>query len=87
MQGPEDQSTAARTLVSGMMLAWDEHRPLPDIAIRQSLGQAGELEVETKVSKLYEAVHSPLCEIPGDIDPSFDSEKALCLSAGAGARR
>ena len=56
VQGPKNKSTAARTLVSGMMLSWGVPRPLPDIAVRQSLGQAGELEVETKASKLHKAV-------------------------------
>lgn len=57
VQASDNKSTAARTLVSGMMLAWEEYRMLPDIAVRQSLGQAGELEVETKVRQSTCTMH------------------------------
>lgn len=57
VQAPDNNSTAARTLVSGRMLAWEEYRMIPDIAVRQSLGQAGELEVETKVRQSICTMH------------------------------
>ena len=40
---------AARTLVSGLLTGWDAESPFPRAEIRTSLGQAGEIESETKV--------------------------------------
>ncbi len=65
LQDPESNATAARTLVSGMMLGWDERRTMPDITIRQSLGQAGELEVETKVGQKFRQHSAPQICIAG----------------------
>lgn len=39
-------------LVSGVIENWHETSRHPDMIIREAIGQAGEIEVETKVSEL-----------------------------------
>lgn len=51
LQGLDEDPLAERILVSAMITGWDIHRLSPEVLIRESLGQAGELEVETKVLK------------------------------------
>ena len=46
-----DPELLSSTLVSGLMTGWDVGNFCPDVIVRQGLGQAGEIEVETRVSR------------------------------------
>ena len=50
VQGDPEQLSS--TLVSGLMTGWNVGNFCPDVVVRQGLGQAGEIEVETRVSCL-----------------------------------
>ena len=45
-----DRRPETQTLVSAVMGAWPESSFQPEMEVRESLGQAGEIEVETKVT-------------------------------------
>ncbi|KAK9829114.1 hypothetical protein WJX72_003965 [[Myrmecia] bisecta] len=51
-----EAGSIAKTLVSGIMTGWDANQMFPSAEVRASLGQAGDIETETKAILAMESV-------------------------------
>eukprot|EP00884_Botryococcus_braunii_P005406 jgi/Botrbrau1/14867/Bobra.0298s0001.1 len=65
----EDPGKLEKLLVSGVMVAWPSSSPLPQVSLRQSLGQSGEIEPETRA----------ILEQCGIVEEPFSPEVLACL--------
>ncbi|KAF5827102.1 hypothetical protein DUNSADRAFT_1322 [Dunaliella salina] len=66
---PPGDDTASRTLISARVVAWGTTNDAPLVELRQSLGQAGEIETET----------AAILEIEGIRRGEFSPEVEACL--------